>query len=307
MAKPSLSLNRKHRFSLVTHAAEMAEAEEAEEAEEEPTSGTADPLRLPITVKQQNDAVVAAVQRAQEAGIARQRIRILVPREGNLRPPDETWQGGIMELYFAITPVVQDFLRALAPRLAGVPARLVEQRLDSSGVDGESLWMAQAGDAKDDVSVLVQPSVETASAIEQVCESAGSRLVLMVNPQYRETDDTLDYIAKSGGVFGKVATFLGGKGAFVQRLAELGFQDTFSLQQYVIRGTEVKYYKSYPSDWQIFVTGDDDEPIFLGSSPERPDYNRIDEVLESNGVAAKYSRDLDLQPKLTADSITKFY
>ena len=51
MAKPSLSLNRKHRFSLVTHAAEMAEAEEAEEAEEEPTSGTADPLRLPITVK----------------------------------------------------------------------------------------------------------------------------------------------------------------------------------------------------------------------------------------------------------------
>ena len=140
----SLSLVQKARSSLVVQAAEMAEAEAEEEAEKtDASAGTADALRLPLTVKQQNDAVVAAVQRAREAGITRQRVRILVPREGNLRPPDETWQGGIMELYFAITPVVKDFLRALAPRAAGVPARLVEQRLDASGVDGESLWMAQ--------------------------------------------------------------------------------------------------------------------------------------------------------------------
>ena len=86
----------------------------------------------------------------------------------------------------------------------------------------------------------MQPSVECSSAISQVCGSAGKRLVVMVNPQYRESDDTLDYISKSGGFFSSVAGFLGGKAKFVKMLdEELGFVDTFSLQSFVVRGSEV--------------------------------------------------------------------
>ena len=105
---------------------------------------------------------------------------------------------------------------------------MVETRLDVSGVDGEALWSSQCASPADDVSILVQPSVEVEGAIKQVCDSAGNRLVVMVNPQYRESDDTLDYISKSGGLFSNLAGFLGGKAKFVKMLDdEIGFVDTF--------------------------------------------------------------------------------
>jgi len=61
---------------------------------------------------------------------------------------------------------------------------------------------------------------------------------------------------------------------------EIGFVDTFSLQSFVVRGSEVKYYKTYPFDWRIFVVGDEGEDIYLGESKARPDYNKIDALLE---------------------------
>merc|ERR1719453_1099879 len=128
---------------------------------------------------------------------------------------------------------------------------------------------------------------------------------MMFNPQYRESDDTLDFISKSGGgLFKAVATFLGGKAAFVERLDELGFQDTFSLQSLVIRGSEMFYFKSYPNDWRVFIVGDDDAAVYIGETKERPDYNKIDDVLEANGVAPKFQRDLNMSSPLTQASIT---
>jgi len=70
----------------------------------------------------------------------------------------------------------------------------------------------------------------------------------------------------------------------------------------------VIYYKNYPSDWQIFLIGDEDESIYVGSSSQRPDYNRLDSVLASNGVGRKYSRALGMESgELTQDSIVEFY
>lgn len=124
---------------------------------------------------------------------------------------------------------------------------------------------------------------------------------------------------------------------------EIGFVDTFSLQSFVVRGSEVKYYKTYPFDWRIFVVGDEGEDIYLGESKSRPDYNKIDALLEvrndrgvdvrgchfhrtvmppavrmarhsratrpaqENGVALKYVRDMGSKAKLTKDSISIFY
>ena len=76
------------------------------------------------------------IQGAYEAGITRQRVRVLLTRNpnlyadrgdldnpvargfqatGTLVPPDEQWQGGIMELYYAITPGTQN------PHLPAIP------------------------------------------------------------------------------------------------------------------------------------------------------------------------------------------
>ena len=96
--------------------------------------------------------VTATIAAAFSAGVTRQRVRVLLTRDpnlyatrgdldnpvaqgfqgttGTLVPPDEQWQGGIMELYYSITPVVKEWLRTLSPSAGGLPPRLVEARLD---------------------------------------------------------------------------------------------------------------------------------------------------------------------------------
>ena len=69
----------------------------------------------------------------------------------------------------------------------------------------------------------------------------------------------------------------------------LGFRDTFSLQEFVVTGSQVRIFRAYPYDWQIFALSDrDDEPaVKLGECPERPDYNVIAKVLEANSIVPK--------------------
>lgn len=265
---------------------------------------------LPLSLTDMKVTAVDAIKRAYADGLTRQRVRILLssPRVPNqLVPPDETWEGGIMQLYYACSPVVRSIVRQLSLS-SDASAVLTEQRLDESGVDGESLWTSECASARDDVSAFVQPSSEQLRNIKAVCSSAQERLVLMVNPQYRDSDDTLDYIASNGGgVFAAMANFLGGKASFVSELDDLGFTSTFILEQYVIRGSELKYFLAYPYDWKIYITGDQGESIFLGESKTRPNYNKVDDLLQANKVAVKAARDLNQAPKLTAESITVMY
>ena len=48
-------------------------------------------------------------------------------------------------------------------------------------------------------------------------------------------------------------------------------------------------------------------PLFLGESASRPDYNRIDALLEKNLVGQKALRDLGTGAKLTSESIKVLY
>ena len=76
---------------------------------------------------------------------------------------------------------------------------LREQRLDVSGVDGESLLVAEGESPKNDASLFIQPSSEIQKTIESVCAAAGPRLVLTLNPQFRDVDDTLDFLSNANG------------------------------------------------------------------------------------------------------------
>ena len=60
----------------------------------------------PLTVATYNDcaqllAARDAILRASKDGVTRQQLRTLLRRDGELVPPDETWTGGIMQLYGA--------------------------------------------------------------------------------------------------------------------------------------------------------------------------------------------------------------
>ncbi len=140
-----------------------------------PAPASVRPALPPRSSDEQNRVVTNTIKAAFEAGITRQRVRCLLTRDpnlyanrgdltnpvaegfegnGKLVPPDEQWQGGIMELYYAITPVVKDWLRALSPNTGGLPPKLVEVRLDESGVDGEALWSSQCASAAEDISMV---------------------------------------------------------------------------------------------------------------------------------------------------------
>lgn len=198
-----------------------------------------------------------------------------------------------MQLYGALSPLVRRLVQLLAPPQQTAVTR--EQRIDVSGVDGISLWLSQLPSPRDDVSAFCQPSSETVDAVRQVCASAGPRLVLLVNPQWRETSDAYDTLGGRGGLLGRVGNFLGGTSGARADMAELGFQDAYLVQQFVVRGDDCQIILAYPyPNWVVYTTADDGRSVFLGEQPRRPTYQDIEALLEAKGVASKWARDAGL-------------
>ena len=254
------------------------------------------------------DAVLAAL----EDGYTRQVVRTLLPRGPNrdLLPLDETWTGGIMQIFRECAPLSRDLLRAVGRARSGEAPSVREQRIDESGVDGVAFQVAEcATDAKLDASAFVQPTLETLDPIRNTARAAGDRLVLLCNPQFKELDDTLDFIASKAGLLGSLGNFLGGKAAFVKELADLGFASTFSLQEIVVKGTRVRYFLAYPYAWQIYAISDadDEPPIRLGEDSQRPDYNKVSAVLDANRISPKLLRDTGKAKRLVAAEIKVLY
>ena len=182
----------------------------------------------------------------------------------------------------------------------GVVPRLQEDRsFDESGVDGVGLWLTQGASASEDVSCFVQPNQDTVDGIESISSQAGERMVAMINPQWRIVDDALDNASRKAGAFGKLASFLGGKGNSLKRLDALGFENVYVQEGYVCRGGNVRLLKRFDTDWFVFAENDDGTDfIECGSSKERPNYQEVDDMLESKGISLKYARDIGLAPKL---------
>jgi len=198
-----------------------------------------------------------------------------------------------MQLFAVTSPLTRDLLKMISKSIAGVPPAMSEQRLDASGVDGESVWMAQSSRPTDDGVAFVQPSAEVLGSIENVCKGAGDRPVLMVNPQWREGDDPLDALSRQGGVVGAIGCFLGGKAATERKIAELGFEPIYTLAQFSCRGSQITLMRTYPTDWNVFVEQPDGaRPEFLFSSAERPTYQLVEEMLEAKGVPFRFASEL---------------
>ena len=284
-------------------------------------------LPIPYTFDEMVRQASTAMRDAYDAGITRQVLRVLLPRVSSsaqigqyfesdavpsdnsfqqqdqilLAPPDETWQGGIMQLYRAAAPTAQQILKSLSTS-GGVPPRnMVEDRsMDESGVDGVGLWMTRAARPQDDVSCFVQPSQETIGSIEAISKQAGeNRLVALLNPQWRTVDDALDTASRQDTLFGTFASFLGGKGNSLRRLEELGFENVYTLEGYVCKGGNVRLMKRFDQDWGVYAENDAaTDYIKVGSSKVRPTYQDVDKMLDNMGISLKYARDIGLAPKL---------
>lgn len=298
---------------------------EAASTDDSSTKATPETIYIPLSFEEMVKQVSSTMEDAMKAGKRRQILRILLPRSADnenlgqfyetdvidpdrsvyvdtvLRPPDETWQGGIMQLYRAASLSCQEILRRYSRNAqGGVVPRLQEDRsFDESGVDGVGLWLTQGATASDDVSCFVQPSQETIDGIDGISSQAGERMVAMINPQWRIVDDALDTYSKQEGLFGQVASFLGGKGNSLKRLDAMGFENIYVLEGYVCRGGNVRLLKRFDTDWYVFAENDaGTDFIECGSSKQRPNYQEVDDMLDSKGITLKYTRDFGLAPKL---------
>ena len=326
-------------------------------------AGINDSLRIPLSYGEMIQQVSSCMSDAYDAtGATRQVVRVLLPRDAasqrlgslyeaeantddrsaasremRLVPADESWQGGIMQLYRAASPTARDILIRLSSSAAttGVPPRIVEDRsIDESGVDGVGLLYTQSRSVGDDgaaaradgvggfgglfggstslpalsegdVCVFVQPTQEVADVIENLStktaasSSSPPPLIALLNPQWRNVDDALDSASKSGGVLGAFASFLGGKGSVLRRLETLGYRPTYTLEGYVCKGGNVRLIKRFDSDWIVFAENDDgDRFARVGSMRDRPTYQDVERMLNDKGVGYKYARDLGMSPKL---------
>jgi len=316
---------------------------------------------IPLTYNEMISQATQCISDAYtHAGISRQIVRVLLPRrveyqtrpgerieedantndrtkvnEMKLIPPDESWQGGILQLYRAACPMAVELLREMSGtfRDAGVPPRIVEDRsIDESGVDGLGLCYTQLGGERDDDDaeegtgsgfffggddvalpklserdncIFVQPNQEAVEIIEKLStQSSSSSLMALLNPQWRDVDDAFDAASKNDGVFGALASFLGGKGSATRRLEGLGYVPTYTLEGYVCRGGNVRMVKRYDSEWVVYAERDKERGDYtsyyveLGRSVERPRYQDVEAMLDEKGISYKYARDLGMAPKL---------
>jgi Domain of unknown function (DUF1995) len=308
-----------------------------EESPNSPSGSYAPELRVPLSwdemIRQVASAIIDATQQVRgeagssDAGPASTRLiaRVLLPRDAAsgdfgralesdpassgpsdydgrefvLTPIDESWQGGIMQLYRSAAPTASALLRRLmaASNDGGLPSRIVEDRsVDESGVDGVGLFTTSDGK----YSVWVQPTQEN---VDEICARSSKQdkgqVQVLLNPQWRLVDDALDVASKGTGMLAGLANFLGGKGRSQQLLAEAGFVPVYTLEGYVCRGSNVRLLQVRDSPWHVFCQRDDYESfLLLGTVPSRPTYQQVDDLLNQADIGYKYARDIGLAPKL---------
>jgi hypothetical protein len=273
------------------------------------------PSSVPNTWDEMVRQAATAMKQAEAAGQKRQIVRLLLPRDPNagdfgkaveagvkdnmdaavLVPPDESWQGGIMQLYRVAAPTCEAILRQYSAKDVGLPPRVTEDRsVDESGVDGVGLLQT------DSVTCWLQPTQENVEAICARTNDNADDMVVVMNPQWRMVDDALDTASKGEpGFFSAMASFLGGKGGTLRELSDTGFQPVYSLEGYVCRGSNVRLLQVLDSDWAVFCERDDGESyVSVGSATARPNYQQVEEMLNDSDIGFKYARDMGFSKKL---------
>jgi Domain of unknown function (DUF1995) len=270
----------------------------------------------------------SAMNRAANDGHSRQIVRVLLPRDATnadfgiyaegegtdnvnmvLCPTDESWQGGIMQLYRAAAPTTERLIRQLstlkstASGAAGVAPRISEDRsVDESGVDGVGLFTT----SDKSIQCYVQPTQELVDDVIMDSLPSSSTMTIMLNPQWRQVDDALDTASKGEGFLSGLANMLGGKGGTLKRIKDAGFVPVYSLEGYVCRGANVRLLQVYDgttgafnAPWSVFCERDDGESyVAVGTSAQRPTYQDVERMLNEADIGYKYARDMGMQPKL---------
>ena len=314
---PASAVNCPNRMSYKTEMTLQESTVESDASSTEAAPVEKTTVSVPLTWDQMIRQVATAMKDASAQGTTRQIVRILLPRDSSydnfgtqlesntedsmsvsLVPLDESWQGGIMQLYYAAAPTTEKIMQQFTAGTAGgVPPRIVEDRsVDESGVDGVSLFKAD----DNQIACWLRARQENIDEIEKMtANTADDDIVALINPQWRLVDDALDTASQNDGFWGGVANFLGGKGGALKRLKAAGFTPVYTFEGYVCRGANVRMLQVLDSDWSVFCERDDGQSFIpVGTMKDRPTYQDVEKMLNDNDIGYKYARDIGMAPKL---------
>jgi len=194
--------------------------------------------RFPTSVDDQVRQVAAAINRAQDSGIVRHNVRMLLPIIGATELDD--WPGGARQMMEAANPMVQSILTQVAQKRNSSVEDINDVIIDKS--DGVRGLFSIASDPKEDSCAVLLPSAETLTDLENLSAQVGkSRNMIIVNAQWRRKSD---FGGVFGGIFGNVASDF----EFVNN-----FVPTYSLTSLMVEGEQIRILRSFPDDWRVFI------------------------------------------------------
>jgi len=141
--------------------------------------------------------------------------------------------------------------------------------------DGSALHTAEAKEGPSaDVQALVFPNtdVKYIKDIAEISEAMGPRLFLLVNPLWINIDSwSFNLLAP------------GARKKAQETIFDRGFDETYVVLNFSVRGEKCVAIKAYPYDWQFFASLEDDYNtesfIRLGSSKEEPTSSIVNQLL----------------------------
>ncbi len=256
-------------------------------AEGRDRAGGSQAPQLPSTFDEMVRQAARASERAFRDGLTRQTVRFNLVREDQPAKEENEWPGGARQMYReAGRPLAEAFLREVRAPTKDVDGVVEERRLapvlkqqDIWDFDGSALHTAEAREgASADVQAMVFPNtdVKYLEDIEKISDVMGSRLFVLINPFWRNVE--------SWG-FNLLAP--GAKRRAQGVIFDRGFDVTYSMMIFSVRGETCAAVKAYPHDWQLFAFREDDYyvneefAIRLGSCKEEPTSALITELINS--------------------------
>lgn len=248
---------------------------------------------VPDNAESQIQQAASAVERAFKDGIVRQTVRFaLLGEEEAMSGEMNEWPGGAKQMYReAGRPLTESLLRevrAFAKESSDAENEDKETSRMPHQVTAEDIWdfdgsalvtaKAAAG-SHGDVKAVVFPNTDTKylKDIEELDSEVGkNRLLLLINPFWRDVESWgFNILAPNGKKRAQEVIF------------DNGYDVTYALLRFSVRGEDCVALKSYPYDWQMYAYREDpswynqEVPIWLGSSKEEPISSQISELLNS--------------------------
>eukprot|EP00475_Leptophrys_vorax_P030836 TRINITY_DN46507_c0_g1_i1.p1 TRINITY_DN46507_c0_g1~~TRINITY_DN46507_c0_g1_i1.p1 ORF type:complete len:359 (+),score=6.22 TRINITY_DN46507_c0_g1_i1:142-1077(+) len=253
----NLSSNHQRRRAMAARSAASAGSDGSGDAS--PKASPARRVSVPDSVDESVQQARAAVRRAREAGHRRLQLDLLLPLIGPSILDD--WPGGIQQQLQAALPLVESLLKGLVDGGEMYTRRVIDQE------DAVVVWESKT------VALVLFPTAETLSAVQELAGKDPNRTVIMVNPQWQPGQVVSDF--GFGRRRKEAEEFLG------------SFLTAYSLRRTRIRSAEVTVVKCFPGQWQVYASDDSgsgsdsssSNTRVIGESEARPAYREIEAML----------------------------